>query len=195
MFRAQHAIVSLLACSAIAVISAGCEDEQKATPQVIFEGFIQTAPGKDCRDNGSFTVGEFGNPAASKPSVAVADQGAAGQGNATVGCSVTPSGTDEFAVDATVVLSGATGGLFTVKGKFKTTGEQTGINVITSVRSSANTYNQNDGGCIVRYTEQNMGVAAGRVWGSIDCPNAVNASDDNRACRIVAQFRFENCGQ
>lgn len=194
MFRAQHAIVSLLACSAIAVISAGCEDEEKATPQVVFEGNILTAQGKDCRDSGSFTVGDFGNPGASKPSVPVPDQGAAGQGNATVGCSVTPSGTDEFTVDATVVLSGATGGLFTVKGKFKAQGEQTGINVITSTRSS-NTYNQKDGGCIVLYSEPGMGVAAGRVWGSIDCPNAVNTSDDNRACRIVAQFRFENCGQ
>jgi len=196
MFRATHAIVSLLACSAIGVLSVGCDDEEKATPQVIFSGTIQNATGKDCRDSGDlFTVGDFGNPAANIASTTVPTGGAFGQGTVDVVCSVIPSGTDEFQVDATVNLSGATGGLFKLEGKFKTTGDQANLRVIASAKRSANGYDERDRGCIARYTETNMGVAAGRVWAEIECPNAINTSDDNRACKITTQFRFENCAQ
>ncbi|MBX3229323.1 MAG: hypothetical protein KIT84_18115 [Labilithrix sp.] len=195
MFRATHAIVSFLCCSAIVILGAGCGEDEKATPQVVFSGDVQQATGKDCRDSGPlFEVGEFGNPGANLPSKPVKDGEAAGQGTVSIACSVVPSGTDEFAVDATVNLSGATGGLFKLEGKFKTTGEQTDLRVIASAKRSANGYDQRDRGCIARYTD-GMGVAAGRVWAEIDCPNAINTSDDNRACRVTAQFRFENCAQ
>lgn len=197
MFRAQHAIVSLVVGGAIAIVG-GCSDDTKATPQVIFSGEIQTAAGKDCRDsNPLFTVGSFGNVNASppQPSVPVKDGDPSGQGAASVSCSVVPSGTNQFAVTGEIVLTGATGGLFKISGTFNTTGDQTNIEVQASSRLSANSYDETDKACIVQYTEANMGVAAGRVWGTFKCPNEVNTADPNRACEIDGEFRFENCGQ
>lgn len=198
MFRAQHAIVSLFVGSAIAVVGGGCSDDTKAIPQVIFTGQIQTAAGKDCRDSGDlFNVGTFGNPNATPPiaSVPISDGAAAGQGTASITCSVTPAGTNLFNVSGEIDLTGATGGLFQIDGQFSTTGDQTNIHVRASARRSSNSYDETDRACIVRYTEANMGVAAGRVWGSLSCPNAVNTSDPNRACDLEAEFRFENCAQ
>ncbi|MFO0738077.1 MAG: hypothetical protein U0270_19445 [Labilithrix sp.] len=195
MSRVKHAIVSLFALSTIAVLSAACEEETSAKPQVIFTGATKEV-GKDCRDSlTNFEVGDFGNPNASPPqaSVSVPTGGAFGQGNADVSCSVTPAGADTFNVSATVVLSGATGGLFTIEGQFKTTGDQT-ASVRMSGKRSANSYRDTDS-CVVKYSEQNMGVAAGRVWGVVTCTNAINGADSNRACGIDAQFRFENCVQ
>src|ERR1700761_1737675 len=92
MFRAQHAIVSLVVGSAIAVMG-GCSDDTKATPQVIFQATTEEASGKDCRDSGTlFTVGSFGNASASQPSVPIQDGQASGQGTASIACSVTPAG-------------------------------------------------------------------------------------------------------
>ena len=44
------------------------------------------------------------------------------------------------------------------------------------------------------YVTEFQGVAAGRVWGQLDCPNA-NRQDTGASCQALAQFRFENCTQ
>ena len=197
MFRRHHAIVALLSLPALAMLTAGCEDEEKATPQIIFDGRLELGTGNVCKDTGAlFTIGDFGNQALDPkvPSKSVKDGEGFDQGTVSVSCSVTPAGTDEFNVAGSVALSGATGGLFRIDGKFKTTGEQTGIHVIVSNRKTANTYEQKDRGCIVRYTTPFQGVAAGRVWGEVTCPKAENESAQT-ACEAIAQFRFENCGQ
>lgn len=195
MFRAKHAIVSLFALSTIAVLSTACDEETNAKPQVVFTGETREV-GKSCNDsNTRFEVGSFGNPNAKppEPSVVVAAGEAFGQGNAEITCSVTPAGADTFNVSATVVLNGATGGLFNITGVFKTTGDQT-AQVRMSGKLSANTYRDQDS-CVVKYPNPNAGVAAGRVWGQVSCSNAVNLADSNRACGIEAEFRFENCTQ
>jgi hypothetical protein len=192
MFRAAQYKVVIAA-----IVLAACSDDTTAKPQVIFSGNTETGAGLDCRDsNELFDVGDFGNPAATppKPSVSVSDGSAAGQGTASVSCSVKANGTDSFAVSATVVESGATGGLFTVEGTFKTTGEQDGIRVVASSKQTANQYIDN-GKCVVAAYTGTQGVAAGRVWGTISCPDAVNTADSNRACVVKAEFRFENCAQ
>lgn len=195
MFRVKHAIVSLLAMSSI-VVMAACSDDENAPPQVIFQGSTGNSPNKDCRDsNELFDVGSFGIPAENKPSVAVPTGSASGQGAADIVCSVQAAGPDTFNVSATLSVSGATGGLFSIEGQFKTSGAQTNIRVVASSRRSANSYEEKDRACVVTYDSPNMGVAAGRVWGNVVCPNAINQSDDNRACKITAQFRFENCTQ
>ena len=101
MFRAKHAIVSLFAVSAIAVLGTACSDDETAKPQVIFQGSTKELSGKDCRDGAKtqFDVGDFGN-ANGKPPVAstpVPTGGAWAQGNADVSCSVKPAGVDTFA--------------------------------------------------------------------------------------------------
>jgi hypothetical protein len=196
MFR-RHAIV-LVAVPLIFVL-AGCSDDQKATPQVIFDGHIEhgTNDSNTCRENGPlFTVGDFGNTAATPPvpSTPIQDGQAFSQGSVSVGCSVTAAGADQFNVDATVRLTGATGGLFHVDGVFKTTGDQANIHAIFGSQLSANTYEETDKQCTVRYTNPFAGVAAGRVWGEITCPHAANDKAQT-ACQGVADFRFENCSQ
>jgi len=197
MFR--RAITLLVSIPALVALTGGCEDDEKATPQIIFDGNIQrgeTDTGyQPCPDVGAlFTIGDFGNqnfdpPQGSRP---VKDGEAWDQGTVSVSCSVTPAGPDEFNVVGSIDLSGATGGFFRIDGKFKTTGEQTGIHAKFASRRSANTYDQNDNACIVRYTTQFQGVASGRVWGEIDCPKAKNEGAQTQ-CQTVATFRFENC--
>ena len=197
MFRRQHAIVVSLCLPAVGLLAAGCGEEEKATPQVIFEGRPQTGTGNNCKDFGElFLVGDFGNQAAEPkvPAKPVKDGEPWEQGTASVSCSVTPAGGDEFNVAGSVALSGAEGGLFRVDGKFKATGEQTGIHAIFSSRRSGNTYEQRDRQCIVRYTTAFQGVAAGRVWGEITCPKAENPGAQTE-CEAIGQFRFENCAQ
>jgi len=197
MFRRHHAIVATFCLPVVALLSAGCEDEEKATPQIIFDGRLERGSGTNCKDVGElFVVGDFGNQAVEPkiPSKAIKDGEAFDQGTVSVSCSVTSAGADEFNVSGTVALSGATGGLFTINGKFKATGEQTGVSAIFSSRKTSNTYQQNDGACVVRYTTPFQGVAAGRVWGEISCPQAENAGAQT-SCEGVAQFRFENCAQ
>jgi hypothetical protein len=201
MFRTR-AIVLLLAVPTLAVLTAGCDDEEKATPQVIFEGETQRGTGNDCTDASPlFKVGDFGNQSRTPvlPSRAIADGQPNGGTDITdnntvsVSCSVTPAGADEFDVSGSVALVGAGGGLFEIKGKFKTGGEQTGVDATFSSRRTGNKYVQK-GGCIVRYTTQFMGVAAGRVWGDLTCPRGENESAQKQ-CQMIAQFRFENCAQ
>jgi hypothetical protein len=195
MFRRHHAIVATLCLPAVAILSAGCGEDEKATPQVIFEGRLEGGSGNDCRDvGGLFTIGDFGNQALEPPvgSKPIKDGEPWEQGTVAVSCSVTSAGADEFNVTASVGLSGATGGLFRIDGKFKATGEQTGIHAIFSSRKSTNSYEQKDRACIVRYTSPNQGVAAGRVWGEITCPRAED-TDAQKQCEAIAQFRFENC--
>jgi len=198
MFRRHHAIVVSLCLPTLGLLSAACGEEEKATPQAIFDGRLELGSSENnCRDVGElFLVGDFGNQASEPkvPSKAVKDGEAWDQGTTSVSCVVKPAGSDEFEVAASVALSGATGGLFRVNGRFKATGEQTGISAVFSSRRSGNSYQQNDGQCIVRYTTSFQGVAAGRVWGEITCPRAENTGAQTE-CEGIAQFRFENCGQ
>src|SRR5262249_6598617 len=125
---------------------------------------------------------------------AIADGQDFEQGKVSVACSVTSAGNNSFNVTATVDLSGATGGLFRVDGVFSTTGDQNSIHATFSSRRTTNTYDEGDRKCVVRYTTPFEGVAAGRVWGEITCPNAVN-SVAQKTCAATATFRFENCSQ
>lgn len=195
----RRAITLLVTIPFLAILTGGCEDDEKATPQIIFDGNIQrgdTDPGYlACPDVGDlFKIGDFGNQDVEPviPSQPVKDGQAWAQGTVSVSCSVTPAGPDEFNVAGSIALSGATGGFFRVDGKFKTQGDQTGIHAQFNSRRSANTYDQNDRACVVRYTTKYQGIAAGRVWGEIDCPKAKNEGAQTQ-CRTVAQFRFENC--
>lgn len=193
MFRRHHAIVTLLCLPALAVLGAGCSDDVKDPPRVIFEGRLERSAGGSCNDVGPlFEVGTFGTPALEQKPAPINDGAAFGQGEVSVSCSVVPAGADAFNVDATVVLSGALGGTFRVDGKFTTSGEQTGVHAVFANRRSGNTYEQKDAQCIVRYAVSPQGVAAGRVWGEIECPTAENTGAQT-SCKAVAQFRFENC--
>jgi hypothetical protein len=198
MFR-RHAITVFVAVPLLATVSltslVGCSDDNKATPQVIFDGSVEHGTGNDCREDGQlFKVGDFGNQDATPPQPAqsIPDGQAFSQGSVGVACSVTAAGADQFNVSATVTLSGATGGTFRIDGVFKTTGEQDNIHAFFSNQATVNSYDESDRKCVVQYTTPFQGVAAGRVWGQVTCPHAQNASAQT-SCQAIANFRFENC--
>ena len=114
-------------------------------------------------------------------------------GGATVNvdCRVTPSG-DGFDVDITTSKTGEdTGGSLSISGHFTSSGVQSKITG-TFGQQIKGTFTAAD--CTVTYENQYMGVAAGRVWGVLDCPDA-NYASQMRTCDAQAEFRFENCGQ
>jgi hypothetical protein len=176
------------------LIASACSDPEPATPQVIFDGRFEKGSTNCTEVGGAFTIGDFGNQAVEPkiPVRPVQDGASEQQGSVSISCSVTPAGNEEFNVSASVQLSGATGGLFRVTGKFKAGAENTASAVFA--RTARASYTQDDGKCTVVFTPPYQGVAAGRVWGEISCPNA----EDKTAqvtCVGKAQFRFENCAQ
>lgn len=190
-------IFALCFLPTLGLLTAGCEDDEKATSQVIFgEGALTRGPGTNCQDSAQmFTVGEYGTPGLKDKanSTPRKDGDSEGQGTVSVSCSVKASGS-EFDVFARVNLTGPSGGLFQVDGKFKPTGTQENIHAIFSNRATSNTYETGDQGCTVTYDSTFQGVASGRVWGRIDCP-VVSTSGDEFSCSASAVFRFENCDQ
>src|SRR5688572_21464853 len=127
MFRLTQVLTAVASLGVVALLSAGCDDPEPATPQVIFDARFERGA-TNCKEVGAiFTVGDFGNQAVEPkiPVRPVKDGESEGQGGVGISCSVTPAGADEFNVNASVQLTGAKGGLFRINGKFKTTGEQT----------------------------------------------------------------------
>ena len=154
-------------------------DTSRAVPQAIFEGRLEKGTNDDCNGAGPlFALGAFGPPA-----TPIKDGESVAQGTAKVSCSVTAAGSDDFDVVGSVALSGASGGLFRVDGRFKATGEQSGIHAIFSSGTSGDTYEQTDRACVVRYTTQFQSAAPGRVWGEITCPKAETPARRPRARR------------
>lgn len=68
--------------------------------------------------------------------------------------------------------------------------------VIVTV-SSTNTasFTAGESGCTISFPDASMGVASGRIWGVVDCPDAVIPSQPSRICRVGGVVRFENCGE
>jgi len=48
--------------------------------------------------------------------------------------------------------------------------------------------------CTATFPQPAMGIAAGRVWTTVDCPAATNA-ETATTCEGTATVRFENCAQ
>lgn len=197
--RTRHAVTAALALSATGLLAAGCSDDEKATPRVVFTSDI--TPGAhtaaECPESGTwFKIGDFGTPGSFDgngqpldPPRPVDNGGSDQQGSVTANCRVVPEG-DGFRVEGQAVLTGATGGSFLVAGLFRPTGEQQGISA--SFTRQGVTYKQSN--CVAKYTETEMTVAAGRVWATVTCPDAESASTQ-RICLGRATFRFENCDQ
>lgn len=208
MLRRHHLLVSLAAAVTLAVLSAGCSEDEKATPRITFDSTI--APGthttQECPESGTwFTIGAFGNPALGrvdpanpesplKEPVRPVEDGATDEvqgGTVAISCSVVPSG-DAFDVAATAQLSGTkNSGFFQVIGKFKKGVSNPDINIVMS--KSGSSYKQAN--CTATFNAAiGQGVDSGRVWAEVECPNIENASQQ-RICQGRAHFRFENCAQ
>lgn len=164
-----------------------------ATPQVIFDGKLESGGRGECADVGTlFQVGDFGSTTASPPIPAkpVKNGESFASGTASVVCSVIPGAAGEHRVQATVSLSGAAGGSFRVDGTFRSSGEQPDLHVVAS-RQQGTSYEST--ACTARYATAFQGVAAGRLWAEVRCPDT--SSTDGGSCGVIAELRLENCGQ
>lgn len=209
MFRRHHSFATRGICSlalVTGIAAVGCSDDPQATPRVTFDSEI--GPGThsptECGKPGGtwLQIGSFGNPALGRVDpanpesdliepVRPVDDGASDQqGTVSISCSVTTKD-DGFDVRATAQLTGATGGAVTITGFFRPTGDQPDITMALTRRGET----FSDSKCVARFdTQLGHAVATGRVWASIECPNAEYPSAQ-QICRSKAQFRFENCSQ
>jgi hypothetical protein len=137
-------------------------------------------------------------------------------GTASVMCTVHPSGSG-FDIQLSASVSGAGGGAITIAstpagGPVTTSG---GAGIAASFTSATGT----DAGTLGPYTSSSctlsftyMGqpvpdsppIAAGRIWGHVDCPGAIDTGQDPlgvdggkppAACPASADFLFEHCNQ
>ena len=195
--RGKHALSSFAAALVTTAFAAsGCSDPEPATSRVTLETELRVGGNGTaaCPMTGPlFSIGTFGNPGLTPPEpVKPVEDGAADQqGTATIVCAVVASPQGGFDVRASAQLTGATGGLFRIEGNFKPEGAQNNIRVTLS-KQPFGVFEGTD--CTVTYVTEFQGVAAGRVWGQLDCPNA-NRQDTGASCQALAQFRFENCTQ
>lgn len=193
MFRRHHAISALFVLAVSGLGALGCSEDAKATPRVTFRSEVTAGSHSkaECPESGKwFDIGSFGNPATEESVKPIDDGGDFEQGKVSVSCSVTPSN-DGFDVKATATLSGATGGSITLEGFMKPTGEQQNISVSLFAAGKTNYTSRK---CVIRYSQPLQTVAAGRVWGDLECESIENQSQQ-RVCKAVGELRFENCGQ
>jgi hypothetical protein len=108
----------------------------------------------------------------------------------TVTCQVASAGANTYDVNL-VVNQGELNGI-TLGGTLNDTpGTSQGPFTVNFSSLSGGNYSEDD--CTV--TLSTMGtppITAGRIWGSLSCPNMQDAEDD-RACAATATFIFQNC--
>jgi hypothetical protein len=66
---------------------------------------------------------------------------------------------------------------------------------VTASNASLAGFRNGSQGCTMSFPDQAMGIASGRLWARIDCPNAVIPSQESRECAVGGIVRFENCGE
>lgn len=185
-------LAAIVATVAIA-LNPGCSSDNTKAPSVTLNADVSLGghASTECPDSqsGWLQIGSFGNPSLADSGQPVDDGAPFAQGTVTVDCKVAAQ-SNGFNVAASALLTGATGGSFVVRGFFVPGQDNSGISA--SVTHNTISYGQDD--CTARFTTSSQGVAAGRVWAEITCPNA-QAPGPQRTCQTVTQFRFENCNQ
>lgn len=145
---------------------------------------------------------EIGLGISPKPST-YSDGSSEAGGAVHVYCSVDPSG-GGFLVNLSGALIGAYGGSVSVSGFVNATGSTSGLRGIFATMGQQFV----DNNCTFTQTYNNSPLpsggapASGRIWGHIDCPNAVengmfgvgiDGGPVLRMCEASADFLFENC--
>jgi hypothetical protein len=185
---------ALFALTAVTIpCISGCTPDPPDPAKVYLASTMVPAPGGGalCGVNSSIWI-NIGTDTAS------VEDGSSFEGRAVgVSCEVTPVA-DGFNVNATGKIAGTGGGSVVITGKFTSTGEQKGVRAVFQ-RSDLGRWESSD--CTVNYTNKDMGVAGGRVWGELKCPTIQNLQQNvgdppqPRSCQGTAEFKFENCQQ
>lgn len=187
-FLLAHAAVGL-------VLVSGCSDDTPATSQVALS--VDISPGTQgtaaCPAGGAgdqWTIGSFPTTSDSEfTKLSPTKDGDTSGGSAvTVQCQVAGDDNNGYTVNASATL--AKSGTFSFHGKVTTSrDDQPGLSATFSDRQFGN-FSSND--CTLKFTRDISGVASGRIWATLTCPNGQDPST-NKACKGEAEFRFENC--
>jgi hypothetical protein len=147
---------------------------------------------------------QIGSPLDPKPSTVTSGDFQAGSGTVNLDCRVDSSG-GGFRIQLSAEVDGPNGGSLSVVGNVTASG---GTGVQGGFTSAMNG-SFSDSNCSITFT-YNMNavpvggspIASGRIWGHLDCPNAMQngtteIADDGglsqRTCDGHADFLFENC--
>jgi hypothetical protein len=191
-----------LAAAASALTTAatllGCGSDNPPPPRVYMSSYLQVGnnPAATCnlKEGTWIDIGTEAN--------SINDGDTQSGAGVSVQCSVTASGSG-FNVFATASLESVVGGTYTVGSPdaqvlFTPGGTVSNVKVVTHGNTDVATFNESD--CTFDYTDTDAnsgpGIAAGRVWGTVTCPSAVDTAESpSQICEIVSTFRFENCQQ
>jgi hypothetical protein len=136
---------------------------------------------------------QIGSPTRTFPTTATS-----GTDAVTLSCQVDPN-SGGFNIHLRAEIAGVNGGSISVDGLVTASGGSGIQGAITS--ATAGTFT--DSNCTIAFTYYGLPVsvaspiAAGRIWGHVDCPDASLSTDGGtvNACDAYADFLFENCEQ
>jgi hypothetical protein len=195
----------LAACGA----AAACSSTNNPPPDAYMAAEVGGGP--DCPFPSPVTTWlPVGTDTADKPTT-VTDQGSTASGTASIDCTVHPSG-GGFDISLSVSVAGSPGGNVTITspsgaGAVTTSG---GTGITASFYNSVDQGPYSETNCTISYTYLGAPVpisppiAAGRIWGHINCPDATSSGMTTtgpdggatvRQCPASADFLFEQCNQ
>jgi hypothetical protein len=195
----------LFASGALVAVAPGCSNKTAPTPQVGLVWVVEPgANAAECPVPGEdrIVIGS-GDPS----DTPVANGQSSNGTPVSVDCQVSgddSSGFNLFLSASYGTSQGALGTLL-IQGHVAgtTTSQQTGLsgsfldNISLggiTLAEAPSTGTNADPGCTITYPNAGMGIASGRIWAHIDCPNALNGNS-SKECDANADFRFENCSE
>jgi hypothetical protein len=192
-----------LACatSALALFAAvACSNSSPAVPQAYITATV--SPGNHPSNVCPVLASVSGWVTLGTPQASVADGNTQNGATAGVSCTVTSNPDGSFNVTGNVSLTGDNGGSVFISGKFQpppATVQQVTGKFQRGDTGGGKAFAETD--CTVTFSG-NQGVAAGRVWGNLNCPNIVNMETmvvgppgGFWTCAGTAEFKFENCAE
>jgi hypothetical protein len=206
MAHANAIFLSLLSGAALVLgLAPGC-GSSAPQPAVALVWTVSQGPNGAGTCGAVFDTFSIGNIPSSGTIVTASNGGTYGAPDSgaavpvTVQCTVAPD-SGGFSVQA-FVQYGALGTL-TINGQINASGNtkpgtQTNVTGQFSDGIGLAGASMTDADCTVTFTDNaNMGIAATRIWGTIDCPHETATNGNSAAvnCDGHAQFLFENCGQ
>jgi hypothetical protein len=196
MAQANAVFLSVLAGAALLVgLAPGCSNNNTPPASVTLAWTVQpgTHNGMCGAVNDTITIGDD----TTDPIQTTANGSSFNGVPVSVNCDVAPN-SGGYYVSANVVYGGA--GQLNIKGQINvaqgaTPTPQSGITGSFSDHvPNGLIANLTDTNCTITFTKRpGMGIAATRIWGVIDCPNA--AAANGTICDGNAEFLFEYCGQ
>jgi hypothetical protein len=198
----------VFASSALVAMGPGCSNSTPATPQVglvwVVEPSTSPAAEGECPVPGEdrFLIGP--GSSGNNDDTPVTNGSSWNGTPVSVDCQVSGNDSSGFQLflQATYGTGAGAQGSLLIQGHVSgTTSEQTGLtgsfldNISLggeTLSEAPSTGTNPDPGCTITYPNAGMGIASGRIWAHIDCPNALNGNSGHD-CDGNADFRFENC--